>query len=199
MLAIDIDGTIADTHTNMRAYIAREFDLDEAATPENDTYHNQEKEWPAEHRDAIRQLIWRGYQFNEGNVYGDATPLPGAADTLARLHERSLLGAYVTHRPQRIHEVTLAWLAQHGFPILPIIYDSTPDKFRALADMRATAVIEDNPQVAYVAATNGLHAVLIDASYNRRVMHERLYRVPDWDEASAMLDVIFGMEPQPHA
>jgi uncharacterized HAD superfamily protein len=158
---IDVDSVVADTLGEMLSRINNHFGMNLCAEDVTDYYIDQ---WL---KDLPDLAVLRDTWIWEDAFYNSLVPLPGAGEGVAALNA---LGPcyFITARPQSLHAVTSAWLAQHGFPAgLPVI--CAEDKAAVAVDLGLTHFVEDSPTQASALSETGLTVYLMDYGWNRHI------------------------------
>ena len=80
----------------------------------------------------------------------------------------------------------LEWCEKHGFRFTSITFCSEKhgmeDKYRACERLKVDVMIDDRPEIVLYLAEHGIRVLMMDAPYNRDVVHENVTRVHDWEE-----------------
>ncbi len=174
MFALDIDGVIANSQDACLLHVCRTLGVGvERLTP--CTTWNIADCFPEEERPAAASLIRRAYTHNEGQIYTLARQIPGALDAALFLHQRELLKAYITSRPEAVRSITSDWLSREGFPLVPVYH--TENKAGAMTKARALVLIEDNPLAILALREASANVIIFDAPYNRELPG---IRISDW-------------------
>lgn len=106
----------------------------------------------------------------------DDPPLPEGLAVVAELVDRGLSLVYLTGRPERCREDTLAWFARHGLPSAPLLMRSNRDRrparltklevARRLQTERGVALVVDDDRAVVAtlreAGFEVLHATWMD-------------------------------------
>lgn len=161
-VAVDIDNTVADTMSGLRAVLAYRLNLHPGVLIATDSYA----------RPLVPSLptceaeLSRAYD----DIWFDPAldvmaPVPGAAALLWELTRAGAFAGYVTRRPARQARSTLAWLSRHGFPLQPVVHAQAckSDGMRAL---NAGVLIDDHADEVESVTRAGLIAVLLSQPYN---------------------------------
>ncbi|HSW61950.1 MAG TPA: hypothetical protein VLH56_01315 [Dissulfurispiraceae bacterium] len=174
MFAIDIDGVIANSLEPVLLHVCRTLGVPiEQLAPL--TTWDVAACFPEERRPEAEKLIRRAYAHNEGQIYTLARPIPGALDAALWLHQRQLLKAYITSRPDTLKAVTSDWLEREGFPQAPVYH--TTNKAGAMAEARALVMVEDSPEEIKALREAAASIIIFDAPYNRDLPG---VRISDW-------------------
>lgn len=177
-ILLDLDGTVAQNAGRRLAAAHWQIELTE------ERYGS----------DALMEILgvtaeqfgeW--WQENQEAIYDLATPLPGAADQVARLHAAGAHVAVVTARRQEAEAVTARWLERHGFIYDRLVFgaDDKPAIARAL---ELNLAFEDDPRNA-VALAGMMPVVLVENFKNRSlaIQHPQVLRVSGWHEVEHVL------------
>ena len=93
--------------------------------------------------------------------------------------KKSLIGKYYRYLFEK-------WIKENEFSFKSIEYcsenNSFRDKFMACSKLNVDIMIEDKPDIALGLAESGIKVLLMDAPYNKEVVHNNIIRVVDWKE-----------------
>jgi 5'(3')-deoxyribonucleotidase len=90
-------------------------------------------------------------------------PIDDAIGGVSRLYDRYTV-VIATHRPERIHDETRRWLAEHDIPYDRFVSDPGPEK----TDVPADVLVDDSPSNVRGFARAGGHGVLFSQPWNER-------------------------------
>lgn len=139
-IALDIDGTVADTVGAYFALMHRQFgdpqSLGPGALQKTFRWVENVPYWQHEQAAAFFDK-----QRSDPSWQAGAAPLAGAVDGVRELGEILPIRLYVTARPVNMIPSSYEWLAEHGFPSAPIL--ACPDRIpHELAGAWKAAVLE---------------------------------------------------------
>jgi hypothetical protein len=178
LVAVDLDGTVGDPY----AWLPRVneiFDLD--LTPDN--FHHLK----IRNNEGCGHVPADFYVKNKPIFHEEIGLREGASEAIGRLQERFDL-VFVTGRTDDMKELTEAWLAEHGVPTsLPVVYLGLGLKTVWTDQYKPAFFLEDNVEQSKAIAASGIPVIVMDASYNRGVEGENIYRAENWAEAEAIL------------
>lgn len=171
VVAIDIDGTLADYHGHLHSFaegwighdLRRDYDGSEPFR------YWVERWWGLDHT-AFRALK---LAFRQGGMKRTMPIYPGAAELI---EEVMMIGAEVwltTTRPwerfDRVDPDTREWLRRHAISYDGLLYDD--DKLDALCERieprRIVAVLDDQRDILMAAASRSLGPIMRETPYNR--------------------------------
>jgi uncharacterized HAD superfamily protein len=200
MIALDLDGTIADTKTTLNLFICSQLGLD--AQTHRDAlhripdYHKIEDAYPEHLRADVKQLIRRAFSDNEGYVYDDAPSYfyweNGQAKLVShlvnKLNKMNMFAGYVTYRLPTAEAATREWLSRYEYPLdKPLIFAARNEsKLEHLKQIKATCFIDDSPHQEELLEA-GILVLLIDHSYNQNVKGPNVKRFYDWTTINTWL------------
>jgi len=184
MIALDIDGVLADTRAAHKRELERELGV---TLTDGGDYAS----FGFTHSDAgvmarLREVALTAWQRPTVFVDG-AVPIEGAQAAARQFHQRGLLAGYVTRRHPDLRPGTQAWLRAHGFPAAPLhhMVGDTDSKAAYVFRLGADVMIEDSPREALLLAEDGVRVVLLDRPYNREMPpHPNIKRAVGWYWAS---------------
>jgi uncharacterized HAD superfamily protein len=188
LLAVDIDGVLADYVTGYfdflfhNDYIAEHFLIDTA------TYNLSERFGmnKADEEKAKRE-------FQEGGGFVSLPVFPDALETLNWARELGYKIALVSARPyleiRRIHSDTINWLDKNKIPYDAIFWgkDKADIVFANLYPIEPTWFVEDRDKHAIELANEGIPVLLMDRPYNQGVHHEKIIRVSGWRDIAEII------------
>ncbi len=189
-LAIDFDGTIADSASLVARYVREVLALEgpSGAAGERRGEISFVQLTEGQHEEVTRAVFGTAFAL-------EMEPMPGALDVLRRLGDRHEL-YIVTARHD--YEVVYAsqWLEDRGVEVRELVHTSRLPKLEACQRLAADVLFEDSPH--YLAALAGLTSVrpvLLETSYN--LEHPRgadWHVVPHWDAFEALCADLEGRE-----
>ncbi len=123
------------------------------------------------------------YQIHGPDLHLNADIRPYAAKIVQSWHNYYQI-CYLTARQKFLTNATEKWLKEHQLPGDFFVLGSHY-KLSKAQELNCSIFIEDNYQVACQLAEGGIHVVLLDCVYNRKLLPEKLVtRVRDWQEVS---------------
>lgn len=192
MIAVALDGAVADTYTALRAHLAAKVPhLREGAPPVRDLadFGTNLPDEVATHVREVARLELAA--CGPGSVYATAQVMPGALAALRYMQLRGLLRAFVTHRPASAEPATLTWLQEHALNRVPLIHvPRDQGKHGILRGMHAHVMIEDDPREAHRLAEHGTSVILLDQPYNGDLTHPLVLRAHGWAGVLALLKAL---------
>lgn len=170
-IALDVEGVLADTHA---ATAARSDFLEPEECPPPDWDFPSDEHY--EEFMHVSQNLWHNHNHEIPPMVGN---LWKPTRRLARRHNVDI----VTHR-QNVDSQVVEWLKGYN-----VYYEDFHVSKGHKTDVGEYDVhIDDSPNVAADALSDGRHVVLIDRDYNRSVEEtNRLTRVSDVSEAAELL------------
>lgn len=176
-ILLDLDGTVAQNAG--RRIAARHFGL-----PITEEHHGESL---LESLGLNQEQFWAWWHDNQVEIYDQADPLPGAAETLRRLKAGGAHIAVVTARRQEAEAVTVAWLDRYGFPYDEAVFGAD-DKLSIAQALNLSIGFEDDPKNA-LALAEVMPMILIDNAKNRtfETTHPQVHRVTGWHEVEPLL------------
>lgn len=180
-LLLDLDGT---TLRNAgREVISREFDLPLA--------QGNSGAWLSggilEERGITTERFWEVWHHHQDEIYGRATPLPGALEALAELKARGAYIGIVTARREHAEKVTCQWLADHGVPYDAIRF-GCDDKLVVARELGLNLAVDDDLTVA-LRLSEGLPVMLMDTGGRHAEVElpPSIHRISGWHEVPSLL------------
>jgi uncharacterized HAD superfamily protein len=131
--------------------------------------------------------FWAWWHENQEEIYGQASALPGASDTLHHLKSAGAFIAVVTARRATAEPVTRAWLRDNDMPFDTMVMNAD-DKVPVAQQLGLNVGFEDDPHHA-VPLADVMPMILIENLKNQThaITHPNLYRVPAWPDALPLL------------
>lgn len=172
-LCVDIDGTLTEPHYWLQR-ANRHFGT--SLLPEAITCYEVHQALGVE-----ATAYERFYREHGELLHAEATIRAGAQQVLSELYTKHAVHI-VTAREERMRDVSLAWLQQHGIPLDSISLLGHPNKVQRAAELRSDFFLEDSLDNAIQLAGAGFEVLLVDCSYNRAPLPPLVTRVHDWFE-----------------
>lgn len=180
VLAVDLDGVVADFARGLRPVAAEWLGVPLDALTEEVTYGFPEWQlercggYDALHRFAVKQR----------SLFKRLPPVPGAPAALRRLSTRNIRIRIVTHRlyipwfHQEAVQQTIEWLESHGVPYWDLCF------MRDKAAVGADLYVEDSPANVAALRADGHETIVVVNSTNR---HLPPPRAASWDEVEHLV------------
>jgi len=130
-----------------------------------------------------RNQFWAWWHANETEIYGQASPLPGASEVLQGLKQAGAFIAVVTARRSTAGPVTTDWLQRYGIPFDTMVMDAD-NKVEIARYLALNAGFEDDPANA-LSLADLIPMALIHNNKNlgREILHPQIERLSGWTEA----------------
>lgn len=122
-------------------------------------------------------------------------PMPNCKEVIKKLNEEGIVLHEITARKFTTFDNIIGkyyrklfekWLHKHELKFKTIEYcsetDSPRDKLLGCRKLNVDVMIEDKPDVAEYLANNDVKILLMDAPYNKDLMHPNITRVYNWEE-----------------
>jgi 5'(3')-deoxyribonucleotidase len=178
-LLVDLDGVVADQLPRLVTHLNEEFSL--GVSP------SDIDEWSYEHPaidghigDVITELMTERPEW----YFGGMDPTPGVADALGALREEYRV-EIATHRVPETHDVSKAWLDEHGVP-----YDEFHEKVpRDKGAVPGDALIDDYHGNVANALNAGKAGFLMRQPYSDPAACDGAHVVDSWDDVRNLLGV----------
>ena len=171
MIALDIDGVLADTLSSMTAEVASRFDVAQGrVTRLGDWTSALGIEGRPDLQPSVDAYMQEAWRSNEA-VYSGAPALQGALRMALELHLRGVLSGYVTRRNARLADVTARWLRREGMPQLPVIH-AQATKAEECRKLGASVIVEDSPHEIEALTRAGIEVIMPVYPYNRHLIGE---------------------------
>lgn len=184
ILALDVDGTCADTHTpwiarynadwNDRLSLAdiTDWDISKFVKP-----------------DCGKKI----FDYPEDRtIYRDVLPMDGAQEAVRELRGLGHRVIFVTTTSEKVAGAKITWLRQFG--LLPKYRFCDPDYIECGNDkslIRADVLVDDNPQ--HISDWLGSHAIVFDRPWNRKFNWK--FRALCWSHVVEIVSLL-GKEKQ---
>ena len=185
-IAIDIDSTLHHYWDRLSDAAQRRFGID--------LPYEEQFDW------GITRLKPRQLELCIQETHSDAAiaagqPYPGAVEAVARWHAAGHFIHITSHRAERCHGATAAWLDKIGLP-----YDDlycSFDKVTRCTELEIDLLIDDSPVNIERALEAGLRVATIGHPWNREVCEiEDVICADDWAGLEAGLAPLLGMTAQ---
>lgn len=187
IVAVDIDGTIAEYHNHLFMFIVNYYDLSPRLVEEK-TLQGKVCLWDGsgnfEDFIGISQEEYREAKlaFRQGGFKRWMPIYKNARLMVDTFHEAEAEVWFTTTRPWRrldnVDPDTREWLRRHRFGYHGLLYDE--DKYAKLIDIvgegRVVAVVDDLPENIERANELGLFAIQVERPHNSHVSQRRGYR-----------------------
>lgn len=178
-LCIDIDGTITEPYYWLRR--ANEY-FHTNVRPEDVLHYEMHKVL------GIRREEFQQFYSRYGRlVHKESNIRYGAKEQLNRLHQNHLIH-FVTAREESMRDITEEWLKDHHIPADTISLLGNPDKVWKARQLQSDYFIEDSYDNAISLAQAGFDVLLIDCTYNKGPLPDKVKRVRNWYEIVRMID-----------
>lgn len=161
VIAVDIDGTIAQTTRRLVPYLGLKIIYD---------------------YNPFSSIQEEGEFFRKNEqIFNELRPYDGAAKVLWLIKRHGWDVVYLTSRSPSVKNITRLWLLKNRFPPGELIF--TSDKASVLGQIKAQVFVEDAPK--YIEAASDITTILIkDQPYNRHISGRRFKR---WHEVLSLL------------
>jgi dimeric dUTPase (all-alpha-NTP-PPase superfamily) len=187
LLAVDIDGVLADYVTGYSDYLFSQNMI--MGRLENQSSYNIAEAYGISK--DVEEKAKRDFQESGGfrwlPVYS------GAEATLKWARELGYKIALVSARPylemRRIHADTIFWLHNNNIPYDAIYWgkDKADIIFSNLYPIKPTWFIEDRDKHAIELANENIPVLLLDKPYNQGVKHKNIIRVNGWGDIADII------------
>lgn len=183
VIAVDLDGTVADWVEGMRRWLATHLDPRAAGLPEPARYRLEtDPHWGRLVGPGRFGRLLRLFATDGG--YGRLAPYPGAVEALGRLVDGGVRVLVVTSRladppVPRVVGDTRAWLVRHRIPHHGLILLRGAKSPVVGGGVRW--LVDDDPDQLDRARRDGLEALRCPRPWNRTSPHRPL----DWDAVRA--------------
>lgn len=112
-------------------------------------------------------LATDGFFLKHPEVFIDAAPFPGAAQSLHRLiKDLNSDIVYISARPEWAKKITISWLKENGFPDGDLILSA--DKAAVAKDLYVSMAIEDAPFEIEKLKAAGIQVIVKSQPYNKK-------------------------------
>ena len=182
LLAVDLDGVLADLGPGVARRIASRFGV-----------RSHPSTWRAYDLRLLRLGVpearlsaFLEETFADPSLYLEAPVVEGAARGLATVLRAGWEPVGLTARAGHLVDATRSWLARHGLPLSGVHHCPLGEKATVAAALGVGASIEDNPTEAELLA-EVCDSWLLDRPYNRDQRLKACRRVVSWDDAVGRL------------
>jgi len=187
LLAIDIDGVLADYVNGYCAYLYDQGLIE--LFPNNQFSYNIAEAYdiPKDIEEEAKRKFQELGGFRRLPVYA------GAKETLEWARDLGYKIALVSARPylemRRIYFDTIYWLNSNHIPYDAIFWgkDKADIVFSELYPIKPTWFIEDRDKHAIELANEGIPVLLLDKPYNQGVEHHHIIRVNGWGDIADII------------
>lgn len=179
-IGLDIDGVLADSHTNLVALCNARMGT--SYTIEDWT------DWGG--GEAFRPVLEEVIGAWSREDVRTLAPVPGAVEALKGLHEfysglrPHPLFYVITSRPERYRRATWEWLLSLDIDFAGVFFEG--DKARLASDLGLSAFVEDNLDMARELANVVPFSVMLDKPWNREDEGGAI-RTRNWKETKNIL------------
>lgn len=178
VLALDLDGVVADYVPTIKKITAERFGVSLADLTDPKTYSLQESGWGFTpdmtyfqvHADAVE----------EHELYANLPVMPGAVESVKALAAQGvsihiITSRFVVHGQHRkVVSQTVEWLDKIDLPYNDISF------LKNKASVKASLFVDDAPSNVYSIRESGSEVLVFEASYNHDVPGPR---ASNWNEA----------------
>ena len=177
-LLVDLDGVVADNLPRLCTHLREEYghDVDPADV---DDWAYDVPGADGHVGTVIAELMTDRPEW----YFGGMDPMDGVADALAALRERYRV-EIATHRLPETHDVSKAWLAEHGIPY-DEFHEMVPTDKGALA---GDALVDDYHGNVADAIAAGKTGLLMRQPYSEPGDCDGAHVVDSWDEVRNLLE-----------
>ncbi len=178
-LLVDLDGVVAEQLPRLCTYLRREYDHD-VRPDEIDEWSYEVPGIDGHIGDVIHELMAERTEW----YFGGMDPIPGVADTLSALRSEYRI-EIATHRTPDTHDVSKAWLDEHGIGY-DAFHDEVPRDKGALA---GDALIDDYHGNVANALSAGKTGFLMRQPYSDPTACGNAHVVESWDDVRTLFSV----------
>lgn len=176
-LLVDLDGVVADQLPRLCSHLREAYD--------HDVEPHAIDEWAYEvpgADDHIGTIITDLMVERPEWYFGGMDPTPGVADALETLREEFRV-EIATHRVPETHDVSKAWLDDHGVPYDEFHHDVPADKGAVPGD----ALVDDYHGNVANAMAAGMTGLLMRQPYSDPSVCDGAHVVDGWDDVVDLL------------
>ena len=180
VLAVDLDGVVADFHAGLKPIAAEWLGVAEATLTDDVSYGFPE--WGLDACGGYDAL--HRFAVKERGLFGRLTPIAGAPAGLRRLSTRGIRIRIVTHRlyipwfHREAIEQTSSWLEWHAVPYWDLCF------MRDKAAVGANLYLEDSPGNIEALLADGHPTIALSNSTNH---HVDVPRAADWQTMEQLI------------
>lgn len=176
-LLVDLDGVVADNLPRLCRHLRAEYDHD-VAPEEIDDWAYDVPGIDGHVGTVISELMTDRAEW----YFGGMDPRPGVAGALERLRE-SYRVEIATHRIPETHDISRAWLDEHGIPYDEFHESVPPNKGEVPGD----ALLDDYHRNVADALEAGKTGLLMRQPYSDPAACEGAHVVDSWDDVTGLL------------
>ena len=179
VFGVDLDGVCADYTRGFRDFCAERLGVDPESLPLEPSWDF--REWGFDQAKFEEMHL---AAINEGRIFSNLEPIPGAAEALWRLSDAGVWIRIVTHRlyvnwgHSNAAGDTVAWLDEAKIPYRDLCFVG------AKPDVGADAYIDDGPHNIKNLRAAGRTAIVFEQPYNRDLGG---LRARTWDEVEEIV------------
>lgn len=195
-IGCDLDNVAVDIMAGAKAAIARDVGIPVVDIIETHIYWN-----PFTHSDpSIAEKLVPSLSFwDREDVLLGSPAVSGSREAAWRLHDAGLLSCYITRRPPHVADLTLQWLRNGDWPMVPVehVGNRNADEYFKVCKSSiclkygVTHMMDDLADEAIALRKAGIEILLIDAAVGRQARKEFLEKHPEvmlFPDASAAAD-----------
>jgi len=179
-IGIDIDGTITEPYYWLDS-INEHFNRN--IKPEEVIEYSLERIFDL----SIEELV-KHYKLYGEQMHSEAIIREDASQCIKKMTQEHNI-FYITARIKRMERVTKEWLQRHDLPVDDNIYLlGTHDKLAQAQELQCDYFIEDRLETATQLAEAGIHVLLIDCTYNKKIEdNHKITRVYNWQDICSII------------
>lgn len=178
-LAVDIDGTIAETPERILDTLIEELPKKIREIKDSNALVIYDI------KSFVRDLTEKIFAAEEERIYSCCKPVHLASFYLNKIRTQVRL-AYVTNRDGRFYDLTRDWLLKNDFPVSNCNFLFTDNKVAAIKQFSRVSfpliAVEDSPEEILDMAQAGIKVIIFDRPYNRHINPSGSWRARDWRE-----------------
>lgn len=178
-ICIDIDGTLTNSD-HFIPYFNEYFN--KTITEEEKSIYDLKEMYNASDEEIRIFYDKEGYKMQM-----EAELLEMSKEVLESWKNNHCL-SIITARRAENSDVTKEWLKVNDIDWIPVHAIGTPNKLDIALSLNCDIFIEDHPEFSLVAAEAGIKVVLMDAVYNRKLIHQNIFRVYNWREVAVLVE-----------
>ncbi len=176
-LLVDLDGVVAEQLPRLCTYLRLEYECD-VAPSQIDEWSYDVPGADGHIGDVIHELMAERPEW----YFGGMEPRPGVTESISALGDAYRI-EIATHRLPETHDVSKAWLDDHG-----IHYDDFHDTVpRNKGSIPGDALIDDYHRNVANAIDAGMAGVLMRQPYSDPAACDGAHVVDSWDDVRALL------------
>jgi len=178
-ICIDIDGTITEPYYWLE--LANKY-FGKNIKPSDVTKYEIHEVLNIPREDYLKFYeLYREHMHIESDLREDAKQI---LSILKQLHNIS----YVTARDVALREITVEWFTKHGLPQAELYLLGTHYKVDQAKELKCHIFIEDRYENAIQLALAGFKVLLIDCTYNQRILIPGITRVFSWKDIYEVIE-----------